>query len=268
MEKWASRGVPAGIWDLGPSGTQGVRETSSGPRGVTGGSPRGVDVKPLLRGGPGTPDPGYPGSETPVSRLARGTPFPGVWGPGPSGTPVPGIRDPEPPGIPGIPGSALRSSGGLPPPPGEGSGEVDVKGGVPDPENAKKAIFHQKRPKMPKYGYLPAFCPILTESASIYKNRNRRGFQSNLDFLALLEIRGPGRPQNGRFRDFGVWDPSFYINLSRRPPRNPRRGKWRNGPPAGSRRGFGIWDPPGPRGSGRPPRDPGELRGGRREGLM
>jgi len=124
MGKWVSRGVPAGIWDLGPSGTQGVRETSSGPRGVTGGSPRGVDVKPLLRGGPGTPDPGYPGSETPVSRLARGTPFPGVWGPGPSRTLVPGIRDPKPPGIPGIPGSALRSSEGLPPPPGEGSGEV------------------------------------------------------------------------------------------------------------------------------------------------
>jgi len=55
----------------------------------------------------------------------------------------------------------------------------------------------------------------LTESPSISKIPNRRGFQSNWDFLAGLEIRGPGDPLFGKL---GVWNPSFYINPSRRVP--------------------------------------------------
>jgi len=42
----------------------------------------------------------------------------------------------------------------------------------------------------------------LTESASILKIPNRRGFQSKLDFLAILRIRGPGDPL------FGILDPA------------------------------------------------------------
>jgi len=144
---------------------------------------------------------------------------------------------------------------------------VDVKEGVSDPGFAKKAIFGEKWPKMPKCGYLPAFRAILTESRTISKNRNRRGFQSNPDFLSLLRIRTPGDPGNGDFRDFGVPKRGFYINPSRRGPAVPGVGRGGFGAPAGPR---GVWKP-GPSGTPGlrdPSRDPGGLRGGRREGLM
>jgi len=95
----------------------------------------------------------------------------------------------------------------------------------------------------------------LTESHTIYKNGNRRGFQSKSDFLAILRIRGPGDPL------FAVLDLRrglFYINPS-------RRG---GGSLAGARRGLGppprrgeVRGPPG--GPGRPqvPGDPGGNRG-------
>jgi len=83
-----------------------------------------------------------------------------------------------------------------------------------------------------------------------------------MDFLAVLEIRGPGDPL---FREIGVPDPLFYINPSRR---GPAGGFWKRGSGTPPRRGEAWQDP------GTPVRDPGPrdptpgTAGGHREGLM
>jgi len=114
----------------------------------------------------------------------------------------------------------------------------------------------------------------LTETRTIWKIPNRRGFQSKWDFWAILRILG----KNGEKWGFGAWEAkngvlgswgaSFYINLSRRPPRNSPAGKsriWGPGPPGSgkSRRGS--------TGSSGAPRDlsgTAGTAGPRREGLM
>jgi len=82
----------------------------------------------------------------------------------------------------------------------------------------------------------------LTESASILKVPNRRGFQSKLDFLAILRIRGPGDPL------FGILDPAGVSFTS-----TPRGGGVVRESPGGGiwdlspGRGEASWDPTGPR---------------------
>jgi len=58
----------------------------------------------------------------------------------------------------------------------------------------------------------------LTETASISKNPNRRGFQSKSDFWGFLKFRTPGDPGKEGFLENRGFGPLFYINPSRRGP--------------------------------------------------
>jgi len=141
---------------------------------------------------------------------------------------------------------------------------VDVKETPAGSGNPKNPVFGQKSPKMPKYGYLPAFSGFLTETASILKIPNRSGFQSKSDFWRVLKSRPRGDPENGDFRENGLRRGLFYINPSRRGPAVSRRGSWKSGglgalrAPRSGCRARALRDPwtlPGPPGNrGGPPR--------------
>jgi len=76
---------------------------------------------------------------------------------------------------------------------------------------------------MAKYGYLPAFWPILTESPSILRIRNRRGIQSKWHFSGVLKFQTPGGVQKpiSRIREtprgVDVKDPSAARSGSGNP---------------------------------------------------
>jgi len=105
----------------------------------------------------------------------------------------------------------------------------------------------------------------LTETASISKNPNRRGFQSKSDFWGFLKFRTPGDPGKEGFLENRGFGPLFYINPSRRGPAVSRQegsGKeglgplwgspWSGCPGPGLREPGAGGTPPGNRGA--PPR--------------